>query len=139
MKSLVTFLIISLTLFSCNSDDNSSLTYEFVNAGKISVPNPPPQSTTVKNQTEWNQLSDLFYEDFSANVDFNTHQLIVIFDEPRPDGGYSISVHSITENSSNIIVTVQTHQSDIATQQPIQPFCIVKIPASNKPVSFTIK
>jgi len=139
MKHLFLILTLSLTLFSCNSDDNSALTYEFVKAGQISIPNPAPQSTTVKNQTEWDQLSDLFYEDFSANVDFNTHQLIVIFDEPRPDGGYYISVHSITENSSNIIVTAQTHQSDIATQHPIQPFCIVKIPASNKPVSFTIK
>ena len=137
MKHLILILSLSLAFFSCNSEDTPSLTYETITAGQITVPNPVPQSTKVKNKAEWDQLSDLFYEDFSANVDFNTHQLVVIFDIPRPDSGYTISVHSITENSSNIIVSTQSHKkSDIATMYPIQPFCIVKIPTSNKPVTF---
>jgi len=136
MKHLILIIALLLTLVSCNNDDNSIVAHELIKAGQISLTSPVPQSTSVKSQAEWDQLSNLFYENYSENVDFNTHQLIIAFDEPRPDGGYSILIKSVTENNKNIIAKLKLHQSELATMMPIQPFCIVKIPKSNKPTIF---
>jgi hypothetical protein len=54
----------------------------------------------------------------------------------RPDTGYSVNIDSVIENENNITVDFSVLISNDAFNAEVQPYHIVKIPKSPKPVIF---
>src|SRR5690554_94519 len=152
MKKIFLIAILSMVLVNCSSDDNesfSSQNIEFSTIAHYAIPNTPfldnpeSQNIIISDSTNWEDfLMNLEYHlgysiDIDNSVDFETHQIISVFDQIRPTGGFGINVISVAENQNNIIVNLETSYDDgITFQMPIQPFHIVKIPKSDKPVVF---
>ncbi len=70
-------------------------------------------------------------------VDFNTATIVAIFMGEKNTGGYSVKVTSVVENENEITVKIkETHPkpNEIVTMIITQPFTIVKINNTNKPV-----
>jgi hypothetical protein len=101
------------------------------------------QFTAITTETDWenlktqlnsvNSVTDNFTE---TDIDFSLYQVIFVIDEIKSNGGWSVDITDITENSNNIVVTVSNLQTGNITSVMTQPFQIVKIPVSNKPVIF---
>ena len=148
-KIIMKTLILSLLLFiaiSCNKSEEISVfpaqTITPVLIGKGIYSGSAIQSNSVIiNQSNWLQLLTLLTpqntsEFSSVNVDFDNFQLLVIIDAIRPSTGFTINITNIVENNINIIATITSINSGNGYTVFSQPFCIVKIPKSIKPVIF---
>ena len=101
------------------------------------------QNLVIKTQTEWNNLltamnsvnnvSDSFTE---TDIDFSEYMVIAVFDEVKSNGGWSIDITDVTNYADSIVVTVQNLKQGDDTDITIQPYCIVRIPLSEKNVIF---
>ena len=139
--------MIGFTIFACNDDDSvnnrKNVDYEILQKGYLSGDHitSDPLSNTITNQNEWSQLvnllTDEFYDLNAINIDFNTHYILYIVDEPRSAGGYSIDVDTIFENTNSIDVHINSSFSDsLEIDMPTQPFCLVKIPKTDKTINY---
>ena len=80
-----------------------------------------------------NNVSENFSE---IDIDFSEYKVIAVFDDIKPNGGYSLDVN-IVSNSENIIVnTILSQPEGNATTVITQPFIIVKISNSELPIIF---
>jgi hypothetical protein len=77
--------------------------------------------------------NNLFTE---TTIDFNNYQIIAVFDSVYGNGGHSIDIVNVLENKTNIVVTVQKLLTGNVTATISQPYHIIKIPRSTKPVIF---
>ena len=101
------------------------------------------QFLVIKNQTDWDSLKTSMnsYEIRDAEVDFSDYQVIAVFDEVRPYGCYGIEITNVTEYADNIEVTVKYDFPDSGVLCPaviVQPYYIIKIQVSDKPISFNV-
>jgi hypothetical protein len=153
MKILTLSIFLFLTL-SCNKSDEENsfnqrtITPVLIGKGNLfgnGVENIPQQNIVVSNQNDWNTLitklnmNGNVTDGFSTTViDFNNFQLICLFDDIKSIPKFETSITSIVENQENIIVTVQhiTLNGDFSLTIITQPFYIVKIPKSSKPLVF---
>ena len=149
MKNLVLFIGLILTL-SCskNTDSQSTtnvqtpITSTLIGKSSIVNPNPTLQNALISNQTEWtalltslnavNNVSSNFTE---TNIDFNNFDVIATFRNPISNSTSTVDIISIEENQTNRLVTVQNLTNGISSDIA-QPFHIVKIAKSLKPVVF---
>lgn len=97
----------------------------------------------VHNQTEWQKLWDDHTSTSSGQalpaVDFNKEMVIAIYSGTKATGGHSVSVVKVEDTGKNIVVTYRTtspRPGGITTQALTQPFVMIKVPASAKPVVF---
>lgn len=155
MKKIFLIAVLAMVLANCSSDNNesfSSQSIEFSTIARFVIGNTPfldnseSQNIIISDSATWEGfLVDLEYHlgysiDMDSSIDFETYQVISVFDQVRPTGGYSISVISITENQNNIVVNFETSYDDgITFQMPIQPYHIIKIPKSDKEIVFVTK
>jgi hypothetical protein len=111
----------------------------------------PQQNIVFYDTTNWNNLknqidaryismglgnyitNNLFTE---TTIDFNNYQIIAVFDSVYGNGGHSIDIVNVLENKTNIVVTVQKLLTGNVTATISQPYHIIKIPRSTKPVIF---
>ena len=147
MKKLILIFISIFMLISCNNDDNNDDTQN-VNPTLIGKGNLmgsegiPSQNIVIDNDVSWNAVISLIDQYrieqlfTSTNVDFTQDQLIAVFDNTHENEGHTINITDITENNTNIVVTIETSYTPTFLPVMIQPFHIVKIPKSNKPVIF---
>jgi len=150
--AIVTFLSIFM-LLSCHNDDSNNddsfiprdITPVVIGKGDLSGTgreNISPQRITIYENEDWNTIINSIEEYYleeeftDTNVNFNEFQLIAAFDNIHANKGYNIDITGITENSNNIVVTIQTSYTPSFINYATQPFHIVKIPKSNKPVVF---
>ncbi|MDR0505717.1 MAG: hypothetical protein LBH32_02710, partial [Dysgonamonadaceae bacterium] len=99
--------------------------------------------SVIKTELEWkalkaklnlrNNITDVFAE---KNIDFSRYQVIFVIDEVKGNGGWSIDITDITENDDNIVVSIENLKTGDATTAISQPFQLVKISSSDKPVIF---
>ena len=147
MKTLITNFFL-LLLISCNNSTeiqnltNQTITPVLIGKSSISNPEPPLQNTLIINQMQWNQLlaslnavKNVSINFTETNVDFNNYDVIAVFRNPISNTTSSIDITNVTENQTNRIVTVQKLRDGISADVA-QPFHIVKIPKSTKPVVF---
>ncbi|MEM0541791.1 hypothetical protein WFZ85_04125 [Flavobacterium sp. j3] len=152
MKTFFLSFMCIIMLTGCNDDDSSPAPFEPVTITPILISknylsggeNIPQQSTVISNQTDWNNLitqmnsinnvSNNFTE---INIDFTNYIILLVLDRVRPTTSYTINIVSIIEYEENIIVDFT------ATGDPLngftgirQPYHIVKIRRSSKPVIF---
>lgn len=142
-KSIILTFISMFFLLSCSNDNTftpQNITPILIGKG-IHSGSATQSNIVITNDLDWQQLMNLLTTEntnnFSeTNIDFNKFQLIVSIDSVRPDTGYSISISNIIENSNNILVTVSSVNNGNGFTVFSQPFEIVKIPKSTKPVVF---
>ena len=133
-------------MLSCNNDDDSSFQsteINFTEIGKGSlfgngVEDISQSNLVINNQTDWqsliskmdsfNNTSNSFTE---TTIDFDSYSIIAIFLEIKPTG-WEVSITNITENETNISVSIQETEMDNTVIT--QPFHIVKIPKTNKEI-----
>lgn len=146
----ILLLVVSSIFFmlSCRENEENTVMNVPINAqmigkGNMSVHYVSQQNTVITNTTDWNSLladintanntSGSFTE---TNIDFNQFMVIAVFDEVYLNGGHSIDIITVTETSQNIEVDVEKLLHGNATSVVTQPYHIIKIPKSAKPVVF---
>jgi len=102
------------------------------------------QNIVFTNSSEWESFLNEFqsYElsQFTEiDVDFTTYQIIVVIDDKKQTGGWSIEITSITEFENEINVVVVTSDMGNDTTIMTQPYHIVKMPISSKPINFEVE
>ncbi|MGL2962772.1 protease complex subunit PrcB family protein [Flavobacterium sp. RSB2_4_14] len=151
MKTFYLTFILLITLNGCSSDNSSdpfvpvTITPVLISKNDLSGDeNIPQQNTVVSNQTDWNNLitqmnsinnvSNNFTE---INIDFSMFEVIVVMSEVKPNSSYLINIDTVIENEDNITVNyTETGDPITGYTEMKQPYHIVKIPKSPKPVIF---
>lgn len=153
MKKHLLLLLCSILLIltSCrdNNDENieskNQINFQLIGKGNLMGSSyAPPQNTAITNSTQWNNFlnqidssnnhpSSTFTE---TNIDFNQFMVILVVDSVYPNGGHSVDIMTIDENTQNIEVDVEKLLQGDVTTVITQPYHIVKIPKILKPVTF---
>jgi hypothetical protein len=148
MQTLILSLILLLTI-SCNKEETLSLskaaatiTPTLIGKSSISNPSTPLHNVLISNQAQWdaiitsmnavNNVSDNFTE---TSIDFSNFDIIAVFRNPISNSSSTVDIITIDENQTNRVVTVQ-NLTDGISADVAQPFHIVKIPKSSKPIVF---
>lgn len=153
MKKYLLLLLCSILLIltSCrdNNDENieskNQINFQLIGKGNLMGSSyAPPQNTAITNSTQWNNFlnqidssnnhpSSTFTE---TNIDFNQFMVILVVDSVYPNGGHSVDIMTIDENTQNIEVDVEKLLQGDVTTVITQPYHIVKTPKILKPVIF---
>lgn len=128
-----------------NIDSKNSINFQLIGKGNLMGSSyAPPQNTAITNSTQWNNFlnqidnssnhpSSSFTE---TNIDFNQFMVILVVDSVYPNGGHSVDIMTVDENTQNIEVDVEKLLQGNVTTVITQPYHIVKIPKILKPVIF---
>jgi len=151
IKTILSVIILTLFASSCGNDDNPitppSIVPTSIGAGFLAGNGEeeiPEQNVVITNTADWQVLknkmntvnpeTDYFTE---TEIDFSQFRIIAAFDRVRPMGGHSIAVAAVLDNPDAINVIIsRTFPEDIGTAVITQPYHIVKIPVSPKPIVF---
>jgi len=153
IKKILVLLVAVFSFSSCNNNDDESFTpinieFEVIGSGKLTGAGTEdilPGNYVINNQNEWdiliNKMNSLNPDTTSSfttsNINFQTHLIIAVFDEIRPNLNWNININNITENFENIIVdVVVTNDGSSIINVVRQPYQIVRIPITNKPIIF---
>lgn len=72
-----------------------------------------------------------------TEVDFEKYLVIASFDKVQNSGGYSIKIMDIQDATENLIVVItKGAPTEMTASVMTQPYYIVRIPKTNKPVVF---
>ncbi len=146
MKTLILTFISFFMLLSCNDSDDSfspqNITPILIGKNSISNPSTPLQNSLITNQAQWdillstmnsvNNVSNNFTE---SSIDFNNFDIVAVFRNPISNSSSTVDITSIVETENQRVVTVQ-NLIDGVSADVAQPFHIVKIPKSTKPIVF---
>ena len=70
-------------------------------------------------------------------VDFEIEMIIALCMGKKTTGGYSIGIDSMDEGSDTLLIRVrETEPEGMAAAVISQPFCLIKLPATNKKIVF---
>lgn len=113
---------------------------ELYGAGSENI---PKQNIVITNKSDWANLVNAINSNGNISngfteveIDFTCFQIIAVFDDVKPNGGHSIDIIEVIENEGDIVVIIKNILTGDATQVITQPFHIVKIPRSSKPIVF---
>lgn len=149
MKTLA-LLLVSFFIFSCTNDAQNEphptlIIPELVLKGNLfgaGEENISEQNKVISSQTELDatitQMNLInIHHNIGTMVNFETHKVIAIFDKVQTSGGFGIEISSILETENQIQVTIShTSSGENAVLYITQPFLLVKIPQTNKPIFF---
>lgn len=148
MRTLI--MMVALAFFGCSSDgDGPRGQVDFSLVGKGALHGNGAEGIDASHQVisdpaAWEQLMDKMdsVNDESGGFertgfDFSTHQLLAVFDQIRSSGGHVIEIARILENDAALVVEVVTDPgSGEITQIMTQPYHIVSIPKTDRPIVF---
>ena len=145
MKNLI-YLVLSLfVLTACSNDDNDVITndVQFTTVGKNTLnggENIPQSNFVFNNETDWNNfliqlnaINDVSGTFNETEIDFTAFTVIAVVDEVKTSGS-QISIINVMENTNNIQIAKEL--TIYSTTVISQPFHIIKIPKTNKPIIF---
>ena len=127
--------------FSSCKQTSESGNILFTTIGKGYYGMVPTQENIIKTQDEWETLLSSLPKDAAdlseTAIDFEKYQIIVVA-RSCPTGGWNVYVSSIKEYRFMIVVTVSVivptgYVSFILSR----PFCIVKMPVTEKSIEFS--
>ena len=151
MKTIIFSLVLLFTLSCTTNDDNDDSEPQTITPVLIAKDNLygngaeriSQQNVVVSNQTAWTQLMNSMNANnnqtnnfTTTTIDFNKFQIIAVFDNIKTAGGYSVDITTVVENQNDIVVTIKHLSNGGITTVMTQPFHIVKIPRTTKPVIF---
>ena len=160
MKNLF-LLLVSCIIVSCNNDEPEP-TPPFVPVTIIPtiiakrndkgptegisnenfIINDNPNWTNIKNLMDAPYIAIGLGNYYTENnftettIDFTNFTGIAVFDQVYGGGGHSIDITNITEYENNIVVTVENLLTGNGSSVVTQPYHIVKIPKTTKPIVF---
>jgi len=150
MKTLILSLVIFISLSCSNTtDDNSSttvietpITPTLIGKSSISNPSTPLQNVLITNQLQWdslllsmNEVNNVSSSFTETNINFSNYDIVAAFRNPISNSGSSVDITNIVENQTQRLVTIQ-YLTNGFNSNIAQPFHIVKLPKSSKPVIF---
>lgn len=102
------------------------------------------ENHVINDSVAWNDLkaqmdaaNDVTHNFTEQVIDFSQWTVLVSFDKVEMSGGHSINYSSIGETQSNIVATiVHAHPGSASTTVITQPYIVVKIDKTIKPVIF---
>jgi len=147
MKTIILILSFFLAT-SCSDDDNTTtqstpITFTEIGKGALfgnGTEGIAQSNMVIDNTTDWqnlmtqmNSFNNVTNEFSETNIDFNVYTVIGVFLEVKPSG-WEVEISNIEENNTNIMVS----KTEIEAVNSVitQPFHIVKIPITNKPIEF---
>ncbi|MCY1633073.1 protease complex subunit PrcB family protein [Marinifilum sp. D737] len=148
MKQLKLISILFLVTFiGCNDEDNSQLetTVDYTEIAKSALYGNGEEGISqsnmvIQNETDWenlknqmdsyNDVTDNFHE---TNIDFENYTLIAVFLEIKMSG-YEVNIKKVTETEN--VISVSTTENAFMSSVICQPFCIIKIPKTEKTIIF---
>ena len=145
---LLFFCSVFFILNSCKDNDENTeyktpITVQQIGKGDLVGNNIPQQNMVITTSAQWNTLlnnldaSNNISGGFTeTNIDFNQFMIIATFDQVFSNGGHSIDIITVDENPQSIVVDIEKLLTGNATSVVTQPYHIVKIPKSTKPVLF---
>ena len=154
MKKHLLILLCSIFFMSISCRDNndddeqleskSEINFQLIGKGNLTGSYTAQQNTVITNTTQWNNfLSQIDGQNnhpsagfTETNIDFNQFMVIIVIDAVYPNGGHSVDIMTVDENSQNIEVDVEKLLQGNVTTVVTQPYHIVKIPKILKPVIF---
>lgn len=74
-------------------------------------------------------------------VDFKTEMILAAFQGHCSSGGYGVTISEVGETDAQLTVVVKYHEpgpNEQTTAVETNPFCMVSVPRSDKPVGFRI-
>jgi len=103
----------------------------------------PAQYLVITNVTDWNSFKAAMgyaVNNFTEKeIDFSQYEVIVVIDQMRSNGCWDMNITRVTEYANYIDITVTIKMPGIGSMCPqviVQPYHIIKIPASNKNIAF---
>lgn len=147
MKKIFLFVsVFAIIAISCSNDDDNT---EPVNQNPVSIAKGRLSANgtltnlnmVITHNEDWqvlmsnmdavnDNITDTFEE---TTIDFNTYQIIAVFQ--AKNSTTSVDITNVSETDNTIVVTVENLQLGI-TQDIAHPFHIIKIPKSDKLVVF---
>ncbi|MBL4594663.1 MAG: protease complex subunit PrcB family protein [Flavobacteriales bacterium] len=146
-------LLLSAILFliSCKSNEATtpvetapkSISFNQLNAG-TNGRFEANEYQVISNEQEFKKVWDLAFANFMdkepfPSVSFETQLVLLVAMGERNSGGYNISIKSIDETKTNVVVTVEESKPGstcITTTVMAYPYQIVTIDKSKKEVTF---
>lgn len=146
MKKVNLIFISLLFLFSCCKRDQNKYPREItpilIGKGNISGnENITKENLVINSQNEFNVILNKM-QDYTVNsltetsIDFDNYTVLAVFDTIKPTYGFYITIETIVENTDSVIVSIVKDGTLTATLEVAQPFHIVKIPKTSKPIVF---
>ena len=149
MKTIILSLVLFLSLSCSKNDDKQSvpnvatpITFILIGKSSISDPSQPLQNVLITNQTQWdtlltsmNEVNNVSNNFIETSINFNDFDIVAVFKNPISNSTSTVDIASIVENQTNRLVTIEYLKIGISNDIA-QPFHIVKIPKSAKPVIF---
>lgn len=142
-------IILSIFIFSvlgCSKNDDSGNDPQAITPLQISqfhltgTEGVPQQNIVIADEAVWEtikeSMSTRLHHFTETEINFDEFIVLAVFDQIYPYEGNSIDITGVVEHQSNIIVTVDRLLPGSALTMIQQPYHIVKIPISNKPVVF---
>jgi len=125
-------------------DSKSEINFQLIGKGNFVGNYAAQQNTVITTSTQWNNFLNQIDStnnhpstDFTeTNIDFDQFMVIIVIDAVYPNGGHSVDIMTVDENSQNIEVDVEKLLQGNVTTVVTQPYHIVKIPKILKPVIF---
>ncbi|OBW39708.1 hypothetical protein AB670_03961 [Chryseobacterium sp. MOF25P] len=153
MKKHLLLLLCSIFFMTISCRDNhddeqlenkNQINFQLIGKGNLMGNYAAQQNTVITNTTQWNNfLSQIDSQNnhpsasfTETNIDFNQFMVIVVIDAVYPNGGHSVDIITVDENTQNIEVDVEKLLQGNVTTVITQPYHIVKIPKILKPVIF---
>lgn len=148
MRSTLFLLGTILFIASCSKNyDDIDTSQTLIKDGSLSGSEEIAQQNTVfKKEKDWNAFLDELNTvndetaDFTeTDIDFSEFMVIACVDKVQSSGGYDITITEITQTDSKVKITVENTQpadGAITTTVITQPYYIIKLPATDKAVSF---
>lgn len=149
MKKLLLFLSL-ISVVSCNNDDDNSPEFQsteltFTEVGRSSLSGNGDEGIEQSNllintNTDWQNLMTQMNSNGNVtlgftetDIDFETYSIIAVFLEVKLTS-WHLKITNVTENENNITVTIEDFEPIIIFDAITQPFHIVKIPKTDKPI-----
>ena len=146
MKTLYLTFVLLFTLGSCSDDDNTATPFVPVTINPVLIgkgfkfSEVTQGNSVISSQAVWDAFLISMGNDSSSfintDVDFSLYQIIAVVDIERPDTGHSVNIDTVIENENDITVDFSVLNSGDGFTVMGQPYHIVKIPRSSKPVIF---
>lgn len=155
MKKRILLPIVLTLLFSCSSDDNGNegeffepqeINFIEVSQGSLvstAMYDIEEENYLITTQSQWVTLTEIMESNNTSNndfleveINFQTDQIIAIFDRTRSGIGWTVDVTEAIEEEFQISVTIENLNKGNLAQVSRRPYHIVKIPKSDKPVIF---
>ena len=127
--------------FDNGEDDSMRIAFIEIGKGFTDVNNDISQNLIITSKEDWNNSLNYFsreiIEEFSkTTINFKEYIIVGIITNNKPDTGYSVTINEILDSDNSVNVYSEISNSGGGYTIIVQPFHIVKIPRTDKPIEF---